>query len=174
MPAVALPTVKQFTIVTCGKVRRSTHVDIEHSDGITQFKPAKQNLCKLLLIARLWGIRVRAQEVDTRQQELLWALVSPWKWSLGLTLAAFILAGLVGFFAGGVIDNPQGMAMFFTEKGIWQWLVLGTAILSAVRLFRWRLAYGRFDPTICLTNRTNADGQVPGESCPASRLVVSD
>lgn len=170
MPGVALPNVKQFRIVSHGRVRHSTQVEIEHSGGITQFKPATQNLCKLLLIARLWGIAVEAREVDNRAKELRWALRTPLKWLIGLTLTAFVVAGVVGLFADGVLATPWKMAVFFTEKGIWHWLVFSAALISAERLCRWILAYGRLDPKMCLINGAHIGGRASGQS--SSTLAV--
>jgi DnaJ domain len=148
MPVVALPSVKHFTILYQGRVRRTTVVQIEHVSGTTLFKPGKQNLCKLLLIARLWGIAVDARQDDARRPELRWAAISPWKWAVGITLAVFVIAAILGLFgAGGFIDNPTGMAVFFSEKGIWQWLVCIIAGISGFRIWRWTLVYGRGNPS---------------------------
>ncbi len=161
MPIVVLPSVKHFTILSQGRVRRMTRVDIEHANGTTQFKPGRQNLCKLLLIARLWGTAVEALQDDARKREFLWALISPWKWVFWLTLAVFIVAAIVGLFgAGGFIDNPTGIAVYFNEKGIWQWLFCIVASISGFRIWRWTLVYGQRNPSDYLVAGV-ADNEVP-------------
>ncbi|MGB8013476.1 MAG: hypothetical protein WCF68_17825 [Terriglobales bacterium] len=148
VPVVVLPSVKQFTILSQGRVRRTTVVNIEHANGTTLFKPGKQNLCKLLLIARLWGIAVDARQDDARKRELRWAVISPWKWAVGITLIVFVIAAFLGLFgAGGFIDNPTGMAVFFSEKGIWQWLICILAGISGFRVWQWTVVYGRGNPS---------------------------
>lgn len=170
MPVVALPSVKHFTILSQGRVRRITLVNIEHANGTTQFRPGKQNLCKLLLIARLWGIAVDTRHDDARKRELRWALMSPWKWTVGITVAVFVFAAILGLFgAGGFIDNPTGMAVFFSQKGIWQWLICIVAGISGFRMWQWTLAYGHRNPSDYLVAGV-ANNDVPIE--PISTVVT--
>lgn len=150
MPLFALPAVEHFSIISSGRVRNTVWIDIHYGNGSTRFRPGERNLSKLLLVARLWGIKVQGLDEDKRSEEFKWALWGSWKLGLGCLVLAIIASALIGLLWGGFLDNPIELLTFLSTDGRWSWLIILCGVISSSRLWRWILAYESSSLLSCL------------------------
>jgi len=143
MPAFPLPLIDHLSIIAEGKVRPRLTVQVHRPDGVSQFRPSRSNLSKLLLIAALWGIPMESRQSDRKSDERGWALLEPWKWAIGLLLLTWGAAAVSAIFGGGFIDNPVNLTAFFARMGVWSIYILAFAALSASRIWRVVRSHGR-------------------------------
>jgi len=159
MPIAVLPLVERLVIRTQNRLRSKVIVEIRANEVTTVFQPAQRNLGKLLLVASLWGIPIEGTKNEAKGRELVWALLNPLLWAAGATGLVFLVAAGLGLFAGAFIEAPVAVGSFAGQHGLFPWLVIITAVISARNLWRWSLAYQRVDPGSILTNDPSAQSR---------------
>ena len=161
IPSLPLPLLESIAVVAERRVKRKLWVDFRYEGGRTRIQPRRTNLCKLLLIAQLWGVKVEAVQEDARQAELKWAILRPWIWPVALGVVGVVGAFVLSIFSdNSATDNVADFVDWVRHTGIWQWAMVLSAVTSARRLWRWMFAYSALD----LAGTLHATSPIPQDS----------
>ena len=162
--AIPLPLIQRITIVSERRLRDDVWVTLVHAHGSTRFRPGCQNLSKLLLISRIWGIPLEAREEAAPRQELRRDVLGPWLWALAAAALLFDLAAAVGALRGELLATPAQLAATLARDGVWQFAVAFISALSGVGLWRWMIAFRQLRPGASLLDppKDAADDPPPG------------
>lgn len=153
MPSYALPLVTRILIAQSGGIfAPKTVLRIETAEAQTEVRPQEADLAKILVVARLWAIRVDATEdAGDRGATLRKALFGPFVTAILWTLGILAAAAVVGIVAGGFLDNPMWVLSTGTEFGVWHCLYLLCCIAATRRVRRYIRAYRSVGLTGLLT-----------------------
>jgi DnaJ-domain-containing protein 1 len=145
MPILPLPLLERILVVAEKRVRRKLWLRFQFKGEEIRISPRWTNLSKLLLVAQLWGVPIESRQEDAKWIELRWALLGPWTITLMLSAIAFAIAGVLGLFGDGMLDNVGDFSDFLLRWGVWQWTTVLVAAICGARLMRWVHAYLSFD-----------------------------
>lgn len=146
MPTYPLPLIERVVMASERRVRTKLWVELHHGTGVARFRSPHCDLGKLLLVIRLWGIPVETQHTDSRREELLWAVTTPWLQSAIVATVVLVAAVAVGLVWGDWWYTPVDFAVSCTRNGVWQGGIILVASVSASRIWRWTLAYEAHEP----------------------------